>query len=73
MRTPTTSIAGYAETLLSDGDSLDEDTKMMVEIIHRNALRLSSLFEDLLTLSRIEETRSLEEDLLSLLGIVKER
>jgi len=73
LRTPTTSIAGYAETLLSDGDSLDDDTKMMVEIIHRNALRLNALFEDLLTLSKIEaDDAPLQETELSLLGIVKE-
>jgi two-component system, OmpR family, phosphate regulon sensor histidine kinase PhoR len=73
LRTPTTSIAGYAETLLSDGDSLDEDTRMMVEVIYRNAIRLNALFEDLLTLSRIEASDGpLEELEFSLLGIVQE-
>jgi two-component system, OmpR family, phosphate regulon sensor histidine kinase PhoR len=58
LRTPTTSIAGYAETLLSGHIDLSEDARFMVDVIHRNALRLNNLFEDLLTLSRIDNSDS---------------
>ncbi|MCB9763220.1 MAG: histidine kinase [Alphaproteobacteria bacterium] len=54
LRTPITSILGYAETLLGDPDSLDPDVKDMLEVVLRNAQRLSNLFNDLLELSRIE-------------------
>lgn len=54
LRTPITSIVGYAETLLADPQSLDPLLVEMLEPIHRNATRLSRIFEDLLQLSRIE-------------------
>jgi two-component system, OmpR family, phosphate regulon sensor histidine kinase PhoR len=58
LRTPLTSIQGYAETLLDgapDGNHLRE----FLEIIRKNASRMSRLTEDLLTLARVEsgETR----------------
>lgn len=54
LRTPATAIAGYAETLLEDAERLDPQVARMVEVIHRNARRLTDLFDDLLYLSRIE-------------------
>jgi len=60
LRTPLTSIQGYTETLL---DTLPSDsitpTREFLEIIRKNALRMSRLTEDLLTLARVEsgETR----------------
>jgi two-component system phosphate regulon sensor histidine kinase PhoR len=54
LRTPTTAIVGYAETLLDDRETLDPYVVDMVEVIHRNARRLNLLFEDLLTLSRLD-------------------
>jgi two-component system, OmpR family, phosphate regulon sensor histidine kinase PhoR len=53
LRTPLTSIQGYTETLL---DSPIEDTHIreFLEIIRKNAARMSRLTEDLLTLARVE-------------------
>jgi two-component system phosphate regulon sensor histidine kinase PhoR len=53
LRTPLTSIQGYAETVL-DNDSLTDSTREFVEIIRKNALRMSRLTEDLLVLARVE-------------------
>ena len=73
LRTPTTSIVGYAETMLRMQENLDEDSLFMVQTIHRNAIRLHSLFEDLLTLSRIEANdEPLELNPLTLLPLVME-
>jgi two-component system phosphate regulon sensor histidine kinase PhoR len=54
LKTPLTSIQGFAETLL--GGALDdpENSRRFVEIIRNHALRLSRLTDDLLKLSRIE-------------------
>ena len=54
LRTPATAIAGYAETLLEDQERLDPHVAKMVEVIHRNARRLTELFDDLLYLSRLD-------------------
>jgi len=61
LRTPLTSISGYAELLLS-GDT-DPNHHRMIEVIDRNARRLLTLVEDLLTLSRVDsgETAPMNE------------
>jgi two-component system phosphate regulon sensor histidine kinase PhoR len=54
LRTPLTSIQGYTETLL---DGMMSDSRMsreFLEIIRKNAARMSRLTEDLLTLARVE-------------------
>jgi two-component system, OmpR family, phosphate regulon sensor histidine kinase PhoR len=53
LRTPLTSIQGYTETLL---DSAPENghVREFLEIIRKNATRMSRLTEDLLTLARVE-------------------
>src|SRR5579862_1437370 len=53
LRTPLTSIQGYAETLL-DGNSENNHSREFLEIIRKNASRMSRLTEDLLTLARVE-------------------
>ena len=52
LRTPLTSIRGYVELL--DQSVHDEDGRNRLKIIERNAVRLSAIIEDLLTLSRLE-------------------
>jgi len=53
LRTPLTSIQGYAETLL-DIETSENGTREFLEIIRKNASRMSRLTEDLLTLARVE-------------------
>ena len=52
LRTPLTSVQGYAETLLDGG--LPDNLREFVEIIRKNAMRMSRLTEDLLVLARVE-------------------
>jgi two-component system phosphate regulon sensor histidine kinase PhoR len=53
LRTPLTSIQGYAETLL-DSSAENNHGREFLEIIRKNAARMSRLTEDLLTLARVE-------------------
>jgi two-component system, OmpR family, phosphate regulon sensor histidine kinase PhoR len=53
LRTPLTSIQGYTETLL-DNPIEDTHVRDFLEIIRKNAARMSRLTEDLLTLARVE-------------------
>ena len=53
LRTPVTAIQGYAETLLR-GKTTDENSRQFLEIVHRQALRIGGLVEQLLALSEIE-------------------
>jgi two-component system, OmpR family, phosphate regulon sensor histidine kinase PhoR len=59
LRTPLTSIQGYSETLLDTIPENSSPTREFLEIIRKNAARMSRLTEDLLTLARVEsgETR----------------
>jgi two-component system phosphate regulon sensor histidine kinase PhoR len=53
LRTPLTSIQGYAETLL-DGVTSEGTQRDFLEIIRKNASRMTRLTEDLLILARVE-------------------
>jgi two-component system phosphate regulon sensor histidine kinase PhoR len=53
LRTPLTSIQGYTETLL-DSASDNGHVREFLEIVRKNAARMSRLTEDLLTLARVE-------------------
>ena len=53
LRTPLTSIQGYTETLL-DGAPEHNHSRDFLDIIRKNAVRMSRLTEDLLTLARVE-------------------
>src|SRR5580700_2252626 len=59
LRTPLTSIQGYSETLLDTTSDNSSHNREFLEIIRKNAARMSRLTEDLLTLARVEsgETR----------------
>jgi two-component system phosphate regulon sensor histidine kinase PhoR len=52
LRTPVTSISGYAETLLGGGVDA-ETSKEFLTTIHRNANRIASLVSDLLVLDTL--------------------
>lgn len=55
LRTPLTSIVGFASTLRAYWDRTpDEDKRTYIEVIERQAERLSRLVNDLLAMSRIE-------------------
>lgn len=55
LRTPITSIRGYVETILEDGLEDNENAVNFLEIVFRQSQRLSTIIDDLLSLSRIEE------------------
>ncbi len=54
LRTPVAAIRGAAETLLAGALDQPETARGFVEIVHRQAERLSRLTRDLLDLSRLE-------------------
>jgi PAS domain S-box-containing protein len=55
LRTPLTSIAGFTDTLLRLDERLDADSRReYLQIIDRQASRLTTLVEDLLTLSKVQ-------------------
>lgn len=54
LRTPLSSIQGYSETLLDTVPAHDRTTREFLEIIRKNAERMSRLAEDLLILARVE-------------------
>lgn len=60
LRTPITSIRGFAETLLGGAIEEPATARHFVEIINRHANRLSSIIEDILTLSSLERGEAIE-------------
>ncbi len=55
LRTPITSIRGYVETLLDGALDIREDAVRFLEIVLHQSERLSTIIDDLLALSKIEE------------------
>jgi two-component system phosphate regulon sensor histidine kinase PhoR len=67
LRTPIAAILGYAETLKSGALEDPQHAPKMVDIIHRQAWRLSTLVDDLLELSTLDsKQRVLHPSLLPL-------
>lgn len=54
LRTPLTTISGYAE-LLATGLAKPEDTAELAAKIHQESLRMLSLIEDIIRLSKLDE------------------
>lgn len=57
LKTPLTSIQGYAETLLTSALNDSQTARRFTEKIERNAKQLKNLIEDLLKISEIESGR----------------
>ena len=60
LKTPLTSILGYAE-IMRDGVAKPEDTKRFAAKIHDEAESLMSLIDDIIRLSQLDEKTSLPE------------
>ncbi|MFW5812826.1 MAG: PAS domain-containing sensor histidine kinase [Fibrobacterota bacterium] len=59
LRTPITSVLGFAQTLLAPDITLNrEESRQYLQIIEREAVRLRDLVSDLLDLSKIESGRA---------------
>ncbi|HLB25330.1 MAG TPA: histidine kinase dimerization/phospho-acceptor domain-containing protein, partial [Nitrospirota bacterium] len=54
LRTPIAAIQGFSETLLAGALDEEENARRFLNIVESNARRLTTLIEDLLTLSTIE-------------------
>ncbi len=55
LKTPLTSIKGFAETLLDGAQDVPEIREQFLRIIHDESERMQTLVEDLLELSRLEQ------------------
>ncbi|MGE4538490.1 MAG: ATP-binding protein [Desulfovibrio sp.] len=62
MRTPLTSIKGYAETLLAAAPELAPEKRRFLDVILRNANHMSKMVDDILTLARLEEQPGVGDD-----------
>lgn len=56
LRTPLTAITGWGETLMYD-ETLDKDTRRGIEIILKEARRLTKMVEELLEFTRMQDGR----------------
>ncbi|MCS5499335.1 HAMP domain-containing histidine kinase [Cnuibacter physcomitrellae] len=60
LRTPLVSVRGYAELYRMGALQTPEDVASAMERIEKEAIRMSTLVEDLLELARLDETRPLQ-------------
>lgn len=72
LRTPVSGIKGYAETLL-DGAMEDQETgRKFLQIIERQADRLNTLIEDLLSLSWLENPNQIDRNDTNIAQLLRE-
>ncbi|MFP4178750.1 MAG: ATP-binding protein [Spirochaetaceae bacterium] len=57
LKTPITSIKGFVETLLDGAIDDRENAQRFLEIIEKQTSRIGNIVEDLLTLSRLEQSK----------------
>jgi signal transduction histidine kinase len=74
LRTPLTSIAGFSDTLVESWQDLPaEEVDEFISIIHRQAIYLGDLVEDVLVIPRLEANRlSLDPDLFDLGELIED-
>jgi two-component system phosphate regulon sensor histidine kinase PhoR len=63
LRTPLTAIKGYVDTLVDDAERGAPPEKSFLEAVARNTARLMNLISDLLDLSSLESTETLQKSL----------
>ena len=61
LRTPLTAIQGLSETLMEFPDLDQEKRAYFIDVIHTHSIRLESIIENLLTLSKIEKETEIDE------------
>jgi len=61
LRTPLTAIQGLSETLIEFPDLPSEKRDNFTHVIHTHSIRLESIIENLLTLSKIEKETEIDE------------
>ncbi|WP_114327279.1 ATP-binding protein [Candidatus Colwellia aromaticivorans] len=61
LRTPLTAIQGLSETLIEFPDLVQDKRAYFIDVIHTHSIRLESIIEDLLTLSKIEKETEIDE------------
>ncbi|REH77767.1 PAS domain-containing sensor histidine kinase [Staphylococcus felis] len=66
LKTPITSMKGFTETLIDGAKNDSESLDMFLGIILKESNRIQSLVEDLLDLSKIEQTSTLEKHQINL-------
>ena len=54
LRTPVTMIKGFSETLIEEPEISHNQSRSFISKIHKNALRLKALVDDLLSISELE-------------------
>lgn len=73
LRTPVTVLRSYMDTLCTEGDSLDEETKKeFLNTVNTEVQRLHSMVNDILDFSRLESPNiKLQKDLYDIVPIVE--
>jgi len=73
LRTPLASILGYVDLMRLEGDRLDEEQRGYLAVVDRNARRLRSLVDDLLTSAQMASGRyALAADEIDVVQVVRE-
>ncbi len=70
--TPLTSILGFSETLINKNINLNSQLKeQYLEYIHKSALHMQDLVKDLLLITELENSKTIEKKLIDIYKLIK--
>ncbi len=72
LKTPLAAIQGFVETMLDDAEMPDATRLRFLQKVQRQAHRLATLVQDLLTLSRLDERMPEQAQAVDLVGVAQE-
>jgi two-component system OmpR family sensor kinase len=72
LRTPIAAVSAYAQLFKYGATQSGDDMERVMSGIERESARMARLVEDLLVLARFDEQRTLEPELVELVGVVTE-
>jgi two-component system OmpR family sensor kinase len=72
LRTPLTAIRGFAELHRQGAVQGEEQTKELIARIEKESMRMGSLVEDLLLLTRLDQAREMSSDPVNISSSIKE-
>lgn len=72
LRTPIAAVSAYAQLFGQGADRREQDLPRVMDGIERETKRMAQLVDDLLTLARYDEPRTLEVEPVELVGLVAE-
>jgi two-component system phosphate regulon sensor histidine kinase PhoR len=70
LKTPVTAIIGFSETLESENENIPPESRHYIDVIKKQAVRLSNIINDLLSISSFENMKDPEKSEVNIVPVI---